>query len=112
MWNEPTEARLARIPKLYSTENTPMMAKDIHLHFFVGGCDWYVAEYDGKDTFFGYAILNNNYEMAEWGYVSLSELKDIKVGVMEIDCELERFFPVTRAIDIPKIASASSLLVQ
>ena len=112
MWNEPTKERLAKVPKMYSTENTPLMAKDIHLHFFIGGCDWYVAEYDGEDTFFGYAILNNDLQMAEWGYVRLSELRDIKRGVMEIDCELERFFPITKAIDIPKIAGTNSLLVQ
>jgi hypothetical protein len=69
MWNEPTKERLATIPRLYETENIPIKDKPIYLHFFIGGCDWYIAEFDGDDIFFGFAILNNDYEMAEWGYV-------------------------------------------
>ena len=61
----------------------------MHLHFFIAGCDWYIVEFDGADTFFGYAILHNDYQMAEWGYVSFSELKSINIGGIEIDCELE-----------------------
>ena len=48
MWNIPSKERLARIPKLYETEDVPLKDKLIHLHFFIGGCDWYVAEYDGE----------------------------------------------------------------
>ena len=33
----------------------------LYLHFFIGGCDWYVAEYDGDDLFWGYVILNNDH---------------------------------------------------
>ena len=60
-------------------------------NFFIGGCDWYVAEYDGDDLFFGYAILNNDTECAEWGYVSFRELKEGSVHGIEVDCELEEF---------------------
>ena len=74
MWNKPTEDQLSNIPRLYETENIPAEEKLIHLHFFIGGCDWFIAEYDGYDTFFGFAILNSDYEMAEWGYVSFAEL--------------------------------------
>jgi len=35
---------------------------------------WYVLEFDGKDTFFGY--VDGDY--AELGYFSLSELESIK----------------------------------
>jgi len=107
MWNEPTKERLSRIPKLYATESTPAREKLIHLHFFIGGCDWYVAEYDGEDLFFGFAILNEDYEMAEWGYVSLSELKSIKLkGWLEVDCEIEEAWQVRRAIEVDKIRTA------
>jgi hypothetical protein len=44
MWNTPTREELDRIPKLYETENTPLKEKIIHLHFFIGGCDWYIAD--------------------------------------------------------------------
>ena len=104
MWNEPSKERLAKIPRLYETEKQPIKDKLIHLHFFIGGCDWYIAEYDGEDLFFGYAILNQDYENAEWGYISFSELKEIKLnGWLEIDCELEEFWKVKKASEIEKI---------
>jgi hypothetical protein len=108
MWNAPTKERLKKIPKLYETENLPLKEKLIYLHFFIGGCDWYITEYDGKDLFFGFAILNNDYQMAEWGYVRFSELKEIKVdGWLEVDCELEDIWQVKRAVEIDKIRIAS-----
>ena len=111
MWNIPNKERLEKLPKLYETENIPLKDKIIHLHFFIGGCDWYIAEYDGADLFFGFAILNNDYEMAEWGYVSFSELKTIKIdGWIEIDCEVEEFWQVRRAIEIEKIRIAHGWL--
>ena len=78
-----------------------------HLHFFIGGCDWYIAEYDGKDTFFGFAILNNDDEMAEWGYVSFRELKEIRIdGWLEVDCETEELWQIRKASEIEKIRKA------
>jgi hypothetical protein len=85
MWNEPNEERLAAIPPLYESESIPLKEKTIHLHFFIGGCDWYIAEYDDDDLFFEYAILNDM-QNAEWGYVSFSELKSINISRVEIDC--------------------------
>ncbi len=102
MWNEPTQEQLARLPGLYQTEHIPLKDKLIHLHFFIGGCDWYVAEYDGEDLFWGYAILNNDFEMAEWGYISFQELKDLKIPLgFEIDCEKD--WNVKKAGEIEKI---------
>jgi hypothetical protein len=107
MWNTPTEDRLSKIPKLYETEHVPLQEKLIHLHFFIGSCDWYVAEYDGEDIFWGFAILNHDFQNAEWGYISLSELKSIKVdGWLEIDCELDEFWKVRKASEIEKIRKA------
>jgi hypothetical protein len=69
-----------------------LQKKLIHLHFFIGGCDCYIAEYDGEDIFWGFAILNGDFQNAEWGYISFSELKSIRVGGWQkIDCELEEF---------------------
>jgi hypothetical protein len=103
MWNIPTQERLARIPRLYETESTPIKDKLIYLHFFIGSCDWYVAEYDGDDLFFGYAILNNDTDNAEWGYVSFAELKSLCIHGIEIDCELAEHWPPTPVSQIPKI---------
>jgi hypothetical protein len=101
MWNEPTKDQLAKLPKLYETEEIPLMDKLIHLHFFIGGCDWYIAEYDGEDLFWGYVDLNDP-EMAEWGYISFQELKEIRFqGGFEIDCEI--FDSPQKAGEIDKI---------
>ena len=107
MWNEPTKERLSKLPRLYETENVPLKEKLVHLHFFIGGCDWYICETDGKDLMWGFCILNADYDMAEWGYVSLSELREIKVsGWLEVDCESEDVWEVRRAIDVDKIRIA------
>ncbi len=107
MWNVPTAERLSKIPRLYETENTRIQDKLIHLHFFIGGCDWFIAEYDGEDIFWGFAILNSDYEMAEWGYASFDELKSISVNGFEIDCEKEEYWRIRRAAEIEKIRVAS-----
>ena len=88
MWNRPSERQLSRLPKLYETEHTLTSDKIIHMHFFLGGCDWYAAEFDGKDLFFGYVVLNYDLDNAEWGYFSLTELDFINVGGAEADREL------------------------
>ena len=107
MWNTPSKKRLSRIPNLYETEHLPLMEKTIWLHFFVAGCDWWVAEFDGNDTFFGFVILNNDLEMSEWGYFRLSELKSVTIGGwLEVDCELEEFWQVRCAFEVEMIRKA------
>ena len=89
MWNTPSNEKLDSIPRLYETEDVDLKEKVIHLHFFLGGCDWYVCEYDGGDIFWGFVILNNDFQCSEWGYISFDELKKIQVqGWLEIDCDL------------------------
>ncbi len=89
MWNTPSKDKLSSIPRLYKTEHVDLKEKIIHLHFFLGGCDWYVSEYDGGDIFWGFVILNNDFQCSEWGYISLSELQSIRIqGYLEIDCDL------------------------
>lgn len=101
MWNVPTKERLDKIPRLYETEKVSVQDKLIYLHFFIGSCDWYIAEYDGDDIFFGYAILNGDLQNAEWGYFSFSELKEIRVqGWCEVDCELEEIWRVKIFADL------------
>lgn len=101
MWNVPSQSRLDKIPRLYKTEHIPLQDKLIYLHFFIGSSDWYVAEYDGDDTFFGYVILNSDLECAEWGYFSFSELKAIRVqGWCKVDCELEECWDIRQFRDI------------
>lgn len=105
MWNTPTEKDLARIPALYTTEEVPLKDKLIYLHFFIGGSDWYIAEYDGEDLFWGFTILNQDYEMAEWGYISFTEMKAIKVGP-GIAIDRETGWKIKKAYEIEKIVRA------
>ena len=89
MWNKPTSKQLAALPSLYSTEKVSLDSKKIVMHFFIGGTDWFIAEYNPKERlFFGYTILNDDIEMAEWGYISLDELLKLKVGRIEVDRDL------------------------
>ena len=107
MWNTPSKERLDKMPRLYETENVPLKEKMVHLHFFIGASDWYVCEFDGNDIFFGFAVLNGDLEMAEWGYFSFNELKSIKVNNwLEIDCELEEIWKVCKACEIDTIRKA------
>ena len=111
MWNIPSKERLDNIPRLYGTESIPLKDKEIYLHFFLGGCDWYICEYDGDDTFFGFCIINDDLQNAEWGYVSFSELKSIKIdGCLEIDCVLEEYWEVKKSSEIEKICIAQGWL--
>lgn len=104
MWNEPSKERLTKIPKLYETEKTSVADILIYLHFFIAGCDWYIAEYDGDDLFWGYAILSNDEINAEWGYISFSELKTLRIsGWLEVDCETEESWKIRKASEIKKI---------
>lgn len=87
MWNKPSREQLAELPKLYETDGIDCKDKMIRLHFFIGGCDWYVTEFDGQNTFFGFANLNDP-QNAEWGYFTLSELDTINIHGIEIDNDL------------------------
>ena len=103
MWNEPTPDQLVDIPKLYATENIPLEDKLIYLHFFTASSDWYIAEFDSEDLFWGFTILNEDYFNAEWDYISFKELKAIKVlGLFEIDCEIN--WRIRPAREVDKIA--------
>jgi hypothetical protein len=52
-------------------------------HYFYGGTDIYICEYDGKDEMFGFTILNGDLYNAEWGYISRAEMTAI--AVLNID---------------------------
>jgi len=89
MWNPISKNELKNVPDLYSSENVSCKDKLIYLHFFIGGCDWWIAEisHENFDTMFGFANLNDDFN-AEWGYISLSELLSISVRGIEVDRDL------------------------
>jgi len=101
MLNTPTATRLARLPRLYQTENTPISDKAHPSPFFIGSCDWFIAEYDGDDLIFGFAVLGGDWQNAEWGYISFNELKDVRAhGVLHVDCELEHYWKVRKSSEV------------
>jgi len=104
MWNIPSKEKLASIPDLCETENIPIEEKLVHLHFFIGSCDWWITEFDGKDTFFGFACLGDP-AMAEWGYLSFRELKNATAGPLEVDREVN--WKIKPVKEIPRLKEAA-----
>jgi len=114
MWNIPDEQTLKMIPRLYETDQDEARDKLIYLHFFLGGSDWFIAKYDGEDTFFGFVCLNGLKEFAEWGYISFQELKELRVEqpilmfgkpkiiYLEVDCD--KYWIIKKAKDVPLIS--------
>ena len=103
MWNIPSKEQLDKVPRLYATEEVPLRDKLMLLHFFILGSDFYIAEFDGEDLFWGYAILNGDSQNSEWGYISYRELKESKVGFVEVDFDL--YWIPKRAAEIKKIVN-------
>jgi len=62
---------VANFPKLYATDG--QSKHPLILHYFTSSCDWYICECEG-DALYGYVILNNDPQNAEWGYSSLEVL--------------------------------------
>jgi len=106
MWNKPTIKQLEKIPSILSNEFKTLQDTKIYLHFFINGSDWYISEYNGKDLFFGFACLNGDHQMAEWGYISFQELIDLKIGFMQID--RDRHFKPCKAINVPLICQCQN----
>jgi hypothetical protein len=71
------QARIAAMPKTYDQDGLGDNAI-AHLHYFVGGCDWWITEKDaetpaepGQHQAFGIANLGYGPEL---GYISIVEL--------------------------------------
>lgn len=72
-------ARPDQAPALYSQDGKGLQA-EVFAHYFLGGSDWLVSEYDPEeDLAFGWACINGDRQMAELGYVSLAELESVGV---------------------------------
>lgn len=79
------------VPALGATENLESNEKMVILHYFYAGSDWYIFEM-GDGLFFGYTILNNDLDMAEYGYISIEELTN--TNKIELD-----FYWTPRTLD-------------
>ncbi len=109
MWNEPSDGDLRKLPPLYATGNTPWEETVIYEHLFLGGCDWYLAEYGPEERiFFGYAILNDDLENAEWGYVSFDELRELRTPQgFQVDRDLH--WRMRKASEVDRIRESYGL---
>lgn len=102
MLNIPSEERLEKIPGLYAAHDIHFLYRMIYLHFFLNSFDWYVAEFDRDDTFFGF-VRSNDPDSDEWCQFSFRELKALNINGVEVDCELEDAWEPQRWQDIPGI---------
>ena len=75
----------------------------VYLHYFVGGSDWYIVERDkipGPQNYtFGYAILNGDFEMSEWGGISIEELKTLRFMNLDFYFTPVRFREIRRKLE-------------
>jgi hypothetical protein len=74
-----TLQRPTTAPDLYAQDGLGEAAI-IHEHYFIGGNDWLVTEFNPDDDLaFGWACLNGDRQNAELGYVSVAELESIQI---------------------------------
>lgn len=104
MKNQPAKQQLSTIPKFYKTEGISPKEKIIHFHFEFRNCHWFMAEFNGEDSFFGFAILNGDLEMAEWGYISYELLRMVDIDGEEVVNDLE--WEVRKAMEVELICDA------
>ena len=75
---EHLEKQLSKCPRLKQTDG--MKEHPAMFHYFYGGTDIYICEYDPEDgLMFGFVILNDDLQNAEWGYISLTEILPIPI---------------------------------
>lgn len=93
---------IATMPKTYDTDGQGAQAV-AQLHYFKGGCDWYITERDmgaagdatpgAQHQAFGLAFLGDGDDCAELGYISIVEL-------MRHNVELDLYFTPRTLADV------------
>jgi hypothetical protein len=84
------DRRIADMPLTY--EQREVSDPVAHLHYFMGGSDWYITEKDmegkGTEQAYGFACLNGDMMNAEYGFISIDELASLVIrGFMTIDLD-------------------------
>ena len=75
----------------------------VYLHYFFGGCDWYITEKDvdgGVQQAFGYAVLFGDKQNAELGYICITE-------ITQFGAELDLYFTPCPLAEIKLIKIAA-----
>jgi len=91
-----TRALLSTIPKMRSQENVKDPLAVVKFFNPSGSGTWYVLEYDGVDTFFGYV---KGLQEDELGYFSLSELAAFR-GPYGLGIERDLYFHPTKLSEL------------
>jgi len=68
------------------------------VHYYIGNSDWYISEIDDDNIGFGFAVLNGDTEMAEFGYINLDEITSLKIGGM-IETEIDLYIDDTQSME-------------
>jgi len=100
MTNLLTKAEIAKLPMLYSSEETALEDKMVHYKFFTpwSNWTWYAMECDGGNQCFGFVQGLEG----ELGYFSLKELAEVK-GPFGLKIEKDRYFEPTKFKDIKRL---------
>lgn len=87
-----TKANRAALPPLYSQDGKGMDAI-AHVKLFGSGrWTWYVTEFDGEDTMFGYVLSGLGQDCDELGYFSLAELESLSFPPFGLPIERDLHF--------------------
>ena len=64
------------MPRIGETDDVSFEGKDIWLHFFRLESDshWMAAESDGRGLYFGYVVLDGDFNNAEWRFFTTAEM--------------------------------------
>jgi hypothetical protein len=96
-----TKANRDALPPLYTNEslddanNAVAYVKIFHPN---SRYTFYVTEFDGDDTLFGYCVSPLGPDCDEWGYASLKELTELRAGPFKLPLERDLYFtPATVA---------------
>ncbi len=102
-----TAAIRKMMPKMRSSENTPLEQKMAYVKFFdpTGRGTWYCCEFDGKDEFFGFVVSPLGPDCDEWGYFSLAELESV---TLRMGLKIERDLHFKPQLIKPLIDAAQS----
>ena len=104
MWHEPSSEELAKLPRLYETENIATDDKVVHMRFSIGSASWYAVEFDPDDElFFGFVNLGDPLN-AEWGFFCLQELRQVRIPP-GFQIERDLWWTPRKVKDIAEIAT-------
>lgn len=74
----PSAKEMAKWPAIYTNDEIDLPDQPIVAHYFQGGADWWVTEYDpARNEVFGFAQLAGH-GRGEWGYSSLTEIEQLR----------------------------------